>query len=194
GQRFDGEKLVTTGAPVPIASSVASSSLVPGWSSFSASSTGRVAWLSTPGNEVRLDWVDRAGRRIASLGDPANYGQIVLSPDGRRVVAEIADADGQYDLWSLDVSRGVSSRLTSDHANDRDPVWSPDSREVIFSSDAGGDQDLLRIGLQGLQPPAPLPGAIGQKAGEGEIAKEWVREGNTLLYLAVSAVRTRVLW
>jgi len=192
-QRFDAEKLVTMGAPVPIASSVASSSLVPGWGSFSASSTGRVTWLSSPGNEVRLDWVDRGGRRIASLGNPANYGQIVLSPDGRRVVVEIADADGQYDLWSLDVARGVPSRLTSGHSNDKDPVWSPDSREIIFSSDARGDPDLLRKGL-GLEPPAPLPGAIGQRAGEADIAKEWVREGNTLLYLTLGAVRSHVLW
>jgi Tol biopolymer transport system component len=189
-QRFDAEKLVTTGEPVPIASSVAS--YAPGWGSFSASASGRVAWLSSRGNEVRLDWVDRAGRRIGSLGDPASYGQIVLSPDARRVVAEIADADGRYDLWTVDVARGVRSRLTSDHSNDKDPVWSPDGREIIFSSEARGDQDLLRKGLQANEPPAPLPGGIGQSAGERDIAKEWLREGNTLLYLTLGA--ERVLW
>jgi eukaryotic-like serine/threonine-protein kinase len=191
-QRFDAEKLVTTGDPLPLASSVASFAQVPGWGSFSASATGRIAWLSSVGSEARLDWVDRTGRRFGSLGDPASYGQIVLSPDGRRVVAEIADADGRYDLWTLDVARGVPTRLTSGPANDKDPVWSPDSREIIFSSDARGDQDLLRKGVQGLEPPAPLPRGIGQMAGERYISKEWVREGNTLLYLTLGA--ERVLW
>jgi Tol biopolymer transport system component len=191
-QPFDPEKLETTGEPVPIASSVATFSQVPGWGSFSASATGRLAWLSSPGNEVRLDWVDRAGRRIGSLGDPASYGQIVLSPDGRRLVAEIADADGRYDLWTLDVARGVPTRLTSGPANEKDPVWSPDGREVVFSSEVRGDQDLLRKGVQDHEPPAPLPRGIGQTAGERDIAKEWVREGNTVLYLTVGA--ESVLW
>jgi eukaryotic-like serine/threonine-protein kinase len=191
-QRFNAEGLVTTGEPVPIASSVASFSQAPSWGSFSASATGRLAWLSSQGNEVRLEWVDRTGRRIGSLGDPRRYGQIVLSPDGRRVAAEIQDADGRYDLWTIDGARGVPSRLTSNPANDRDPVWSPDGREIIFSSDAHGDQDLVRKGLQGLDPPAPLPGGIGQRPGERDIAKEWVREGNTLLHLTLGA--ERVLW
>jgi Tol biopolymer transport system component len=107
-------------------------------------------------------------------------------------VAEIAGADGGYDLWVIDVARGVPSRLTTDPANDRDPVWSPDSQELVYSSDASGDQNLLRKGLEGSEPPAPLPGGIGQDPGDRDIAKEWVREGNTLLYLTVGAERT--LW
>jgi hypothetical protein len=191
-QRFDTEKLVATREPVAIASSVASFSQAPSWGWFSASATGRLAWLSSQGDEVRLEWVDRAGGQVGSLGDPGKYGQIVLSPDGRRVVAEIADPNGRYDLWTIDAARGVRSRLTSDPANERDPVWSPDGREIIFSSDARGDQDLVRKGLEGLEPPAPLPGGIGQKVGERDIAKEWVREGNTRLYLTLGA--ERVLW
>jgi len=192
-QRFDAQKLVTMGEPVAVASSVASFSQVPSWGWFSASATGRLAWLSSQGNEVRLEWVDRAGRRIGSLGDPGKYGQIVLSPDGRRVVAEIADTDGRYDLWTIDVARGVASRLTTDPGNERDPVWSPDGHDLVFSTDASGDQNLLRKGLEGTEPAAPLPGGIGQSAGVRDIAKEWVREGNTLLYLTISGAE-HALW
>jgi Tol biopolymer transport system component len=104
----------------------------------------------------------------------------------------MAGADGRFDLWVIDVARGLPSRLTTDPASERDPVWSPDSQERVFSSDASGDQNLLRKGLQGSEPAAPLSGGIGQTPGDRDIAKEWVREGNTLLYLTIGAERT--LW
>jgi eukaryotic-like serine/threonine-protein kinase len=191
-QRFDPRELVTKGEAVPIASSVATFALATDFGWFSASSTGRVAWLSGQSPNLRLEWVDRSGKRLGALGEPGRYGQIALSPDDRRVVAEIADGEGQYDLWLIDVARGVPSRLTTDPANDRDPVWSPDSQELIFSSNASGDQNLLRKGLEGSAPAAPLSGGIGQTPGERDIAKDWIREGNTLLYLTIGAERT--LW
>jgi Tol biopolymer transport system component len=151
-----------------------------------------VAWLSGLGSEVRLEWVGRNGKQLGTLGEPGRYGQIALSPDDRRVAVEIPDGEGRWDLWLIDVARGVPSRLTTDPANDRDPVWSPDSQELIFSSNASGDQNLLRKGLEGSEPAAPLSGGIGQTPGERDIAKDWIREGNTLLYLTLGAERT--LW
>ena len=191
-QRFDPREWATKGEAVPIGSSVAAFGLDAGAGWFSASSTGRVAWLSGLSSDVRLEWVDRKGTRLGALGEPGRYGQIALSPDDRRVAAEIVDAVGQWDLWVIDVARGVPSRLTTDRANDRDPVWSPDSQELIFSSNASGDQNLLRKGLAGSAPAAPLSGGIGQTPGERDIAKDWIREGNTLLYLTIGAERT--LW
>jgi Tol biopolymer transport system component len=191
-QRFDSQRLVTMGEPVPIASPVAAFSGVSSWGWFSASNTGRLAWLSGQGSDARLEWVDRDGKRLGTLGEQARYGQIALSPDDKRVAAEIADADDGYDLWVIDVARGVPSRLTTDPANERDPVWSPDSQELVFSSDASGDQNLLGKGLQGSDPAAPLRNEIGQTPGERDIAKDWVREGNTLLYLTIGTERT--LW
>jgi Tol biopolymer transport system component len=191
-QRFDARKLVTVGEAVPIASGVAEFSNVPGFGWFSASTTGRLAWLSGQSSDVQLEWVDREGRSVSTLGKPRSYGQVVLSPDGKRVAAEVAGADGRYDLWVIDVARGVPSRLTTDPANDRDPVWSPDSQHILYSSDASGDQNLLYKGLQGSEPAAAPPGGIGQTPGDRDIAKDWCREGNTLLYLTAAADQT--LW
>jgi serine/threonine protein kinase/Tol biopolymer transport system component len=192
-QRFDAGSLVTMGDAIPIASSIATwSQTAFNWGWFSPSATGRVAWLSGTSDASRLEWVDREGRRIATLGEPGRYGQIALSPDDERVVAELAGANGQFDLWMIDVARGVPSRLTTDPANDRDPVWSPDSQEIVYSSDASGDQNLLRKELQGSEPAAPLPGGIGQTPGERDIAKDWLPEENTLLYLTLGPERT--LW
>ena len=191
-QRLDPRELTTRGEPVPVASSVAGFGAVPSWGWFSSSATGRVAWMSGQTSTARLEWVDRDGKPLGTIGEPSQYGQIVLSPDDRRVAAEIADSEGRYDIWVVDVARGVPSRLTTDPGNDRDPVWSPDSQALVYSSDASGDQDLLRKGLQGSEPAVPLPNDVGRTPGDRDIAKEWIREGNTLIYLTIGSERT--LW
>ncbi len=192
-QRFDAQQLKAEGEAVPIASGVGAWSVDPTWGLFSASPGGRVAWVSGLGaDDVQLEWVDRKGVSLGSLGEPGRYGQIALSPDDKRVAVEIAGGEGSYDLWVIDVARGVPSRLTTDPANDRDPVWSPDSQEIVFSSDASGDQNLLLKTMQGSESPAPLPNEIGQTPGERDIAKDWVRDGNRLLYKTIGA--ETVLW
>ncbi len=189
--RFDAQALAAQGEAVPIASSVAAFQQTATFGWFSSSATGRVAWVSAQGSDLRLDWIDRSGRRVDSLGEPAQYGQIVLAPDGKRVAAERI-TDGQYDLWVIDVARAVLTRLTNDRGDDRDPIWSPDSREIVYSTNASGDQDLVRKALNGGEPPAPLPGGFGRTPKVRDIAKEWFREGNTLVYLTIGDERT--LW
>ena len=189
---FDARRLVATGEAVPIAAPVAAWSNVRDWGWFSASSSGRLAWISGQASiESQLVWIDRTGRRLGALGKPGPYAQIGLSPDGRRVAVEIPDQQGRFDLWLLDTARGVASRLTTDPANDRDLVWSPDGQRVVFSSEAKGDQDLLVKGLQGSDAATAPPG-IGQTKGERDIAKFWTAAGNTLLYKTIGVETT--LW
>ena len=192
-QPFDANRLATTGQPVTVASGVGAWAVDANEGLFSVSATGLVSWMSNVAGNVQLEWVNREGKRIGTLGEPGKYGQIVLSPDDKRVAAEVADADGRYDLWVMDAVRGVASRLTTDPADERDPVWSPDSQELLFSSDASGDQNLLLKGLQTSEPAAPPPAGIGQTPGQRDIAENWSREGNTLLYTTYGQ-QERSLW
>ena len=50
-------------------------------------------------------------------------------------------ADG--DLWMLDLTTGIHSRLTSDPTHDADPSWSPDERSVVFTSSRTGRSQLF---------------------------------------------------
>jgi Tol biopolymer transport system component len=187
---FDPRGLRARGEPVPIASNVATWAVVPGWGWFSASASGRLAWLSGRDSQLRLAWFDREGKLLGTLGEPAKYSQLALSPDGRRVAVEVEDAEGRFDIWLIDVARNVASRLTTDTADEREPTWSPDGRELVFSSDANGDQNLMHKELQGSEPAAPLPGGIGTTPGERDIPEHWSRAGNTLLYLTLGKERT----
>jgi Tol biopolymer transport system component/tRNA A-37 threonylcarbamoyl transferase component Bud32 len=177
-QPFDAERLVTTGDALPIASTDDAVDRLDGisvWGSFSVSATGLVTWLSGRGSEVRLEWLDRNGGRLGILGEPGLYGQIVLSPDGRRVAVEVGNGGGRFDIWAIDVARGVASRVTSDPGAERDPVWSPDGQELVFTTASGGGS-LVR------KPLAAGASASLLLDGPGPHVPEcWSRDGRTLL-------------
>jgi Tol biopolymer transport system component/tRNA A-37 threonylcarbamoyl transferase component Bud32 len=189
-QRFDPEGLVTTGEAIPIASDVDDWIMFPDVGSFSASASRVVTWMTSRNTEVSLEWVDRSGRSLGTLGEPGRYRQIALSPDNRRVAVEIMDEDGGYDIWAIDVARGVASRVTRDPGDERDPVWSPDSQELVFTSNRNGGDDVLRMGLKGSDAPSPLPAGAGATPDNRDIAEGWLSEGNTVLYLSMGSERT----
>ncbi len=57
------------------------------------------------------------------------------SSDGKRLTFSANNKAGRMDVYVYDVPRDELIRLTNDSYDDRDPVWSPDDRSVIFSSD-----------------------------------------------------------
>jgi Tol biopolymer transport system component len=180
-QPFDDRSLELSGDPAPVADDVGYWSAFRGWGHFSAS-PGRVLAYRTGGetSTVQLAWVDRKGERLETVGEPGPYEQIALSPDEKRIAVEVRDVEGQ-DLWVIDAARGVASRLTSDPGIEFDPVWSPDSREIAFGSSGGGEDGLLRKGLQG-EPASPLSDARGAEQGSRAIPESWSSDGATLLY------------
>ncbi len=187
---FDPGRLEAIGPSVAVAPGVATFANDSSWGWFSASAGGRLAWVSARDTTVRLQWINRAGKRLGTIGEPGRYSQIALSPDDQRLAVEIPDATGRFDIWILDVARNLASRLTSDPGNERDVVWSPDGQELVFSSDASGDQNLLRKRLLESGPPGSLPFDSGTTASEPDVAESWSRDGNTLLYVTLGEERT----
>jgi len=63
-----------------------------------------------------------------------------ISPDGRRVVYEMAETDWDANafttgLWMADVATGASHRLTVEAKSSSDAAWSPDGQWIAFLSD-----------------------------------------------------------
>jgi Tol biopolymer transport system component len=89
-----------------------------------------------PPSQPQLVLVDRSGRWSALQGEPRLYHHPRFSPDGRRVVLDITDADGR-DLWIADAADRRMSRLTlGETANDA--YWSPDGRQLAYTALRGG--------------------------------------------------------
>jgi hypothetical protein len=80
--------------------------------------------------EVRFGWRGRSGQSLELIGEPVPaVGPFALSPDGTRVVYS-ARAGRQTDVWMMDLSRGLRTRLSFNEGFL--PRWSPDGRFVYY--------------------------------------------------------------
>jgi serine/threonine-protein kinase len=87
-------------------------------------------------------WVTRQGHEAPIAAAPARaYAQPRLSPDGTRVAVFIADQ--QNDIWIYDLARETLTRVTDAPATDQYPVWTSDSRRIIFASARAGAFNLF---------------------------------------------------
>jgi Tol biopolymer transport system component/DNA-binding winged helix-turn-helix (wHTH) protein len=75
----------------------------------------------------------------------------VISPDGRLLVFRRTAGPGFVDdLYVMPTQGGEPHRVTSDHVYIANaPAWTPDSKEVIFTSDRGGMNTLWRVSISG---------------------------------------------
>jgi Tol biopolymer transport system component len=130
------------------------------------------------------------GRNGAPLGDAVpedSYGPPALSPDGgrlalTRVVVTQGTGQANTDVWVWDLLRKTMTRLTFDGRTDSRPSWSPDGRQVAFTSDRGGMYQLYRKDASGA--------GEEERLLEGQNAinlLDWSRDGRYLLYAEQNA-------
>ena len=102
-----------------------------------------MAFAPTAGaGALQLAWKDRAGKQVGLFGPPGVYDRFRLSPDEKQISFSRLQAS-ENDIWVMDSTRGVSSKLTLDSAIDDPPMWSPDGQRIVWaSSRAGGTFDL----------------------------------------------------
>ena len=152
-QRFDAERLRLEGDPIPITDVIPLRMMIAP-AQFSVSANGMLAYFTgSPSSRFQLAWFDRAGRRVADIGEPVyTTTRIELSPDRRKLAASLRDpASRNVDIWIFDIGRGLRRRFTFDPAHEFDAVWSPDGETIVFSSDRGGVYGLYRKAVNGVE-------------------------------------------
>lgn len=138
---------------------------------------------------TQLEWFDRSGNALGTLGPPEQAGlsDLRLSGDGLRVAAE-RTIQNETALWLLDsnrqmrLTRGPEGRIT------RFPVWSPNGSRVAFESigstsvslavkpAGGGEEDVL------LESP------------DAKLLCDWSPDGRFLLYYTPDLKTGPDLW
>lgn len=94
----------------------------------------------------------------ATLRDPAQWSQLTqgysparapaLSPDGSRLAFQ-SRKDGNWEIYTLDLTTGAIARLTKDLAYDGAPAWSPDGKQIAFESYRAKDLDIWKMNSDG---------------------------------------------
>jgi Tol biopolymer transport system component/predicted Ser/Thr protein kinase len=152
-QPFDASGLRTTGEVLPIAEQVAlGANGLNTFGAFSMAPNGTLVYRTGgPAANRELVWVDRIGRRVRTETKPAAIeNPYSLSPDEKTLTVSIG-AGSNSDLWLQDVERGVLTRYTFRAGTNRNPIWSPDGSQLIFSTiDVGGySYDIYRESTSG---------------------------------------------
>lgn len=173
-QPSDARSLRITGDPFPIAQRVGLTG-VPG-SLFTVSKTGVLAYRAPESNNTQLAWYSRDGRHLGSIGEPGDYGQIALSPDEKRLAVERPNAVSHTtNVWILELSSGIFSRLT--FADEFDPVWSPDGRELLFTSHRGDRMGLYRKAVRASE------GTLIYDSPEALYSENWLPDGKSIVII-----------
>ncbi len=125
------------------------------YAEFSVSRNGTLFYGQGSGGEkVRFGWRDRAGKLLETIGQPVEaILRFSLSPDGSRVAYTAGSGLDQTDVWVLELTRGLSRRVTLSQA--AWPRWSPDGKQLYYvnpvgihrkAADGSGEEVLLMKG------------------------------------------------
>ena len=143
------------------------------------------AWIRERATSV-LPPVTRLDLVTPATNDPFSF---ALSPDGRQIAFVANVVGGGAKLWLMDIRRGVPNRFTFDAAQDQWTMWSPDGRQVVFSSDRKGVFDLFEKAANGATDEQPLLVSSQDKA-----ALDWSPDGRILLYATQDPKTASDLW
>jgi Tol biopolymer transport system component len=148
---FDRDRRVFRSPPVPVLDGVRTNS---GRADLALSADGTLLYAAggaAGAPEVQAVWVDRTGR-VAPVDSGWRFARapndgMALSPDGRRLAVSIR-AGNSDDLWVKELDRGPLTRLTFGGSNIR-PVWTADSRSVLYVEDRTPRSRLMRRAADG---------------------------------------------
>jgi serine/threonine protein kinase/Tol biopolymer transport system component len=180
-QPFDAKKAVLSGEPSLLAENV-HHFFGPGHASFSVSQAGVIAYQAAE-TPVRLVWLDRQGKELGVLGQPAVVDFVRISPSENRIAVDVEDSRfGTSDLWVFEIASGASTRLTSGEIDENAPVWTPDGARLIFRLDDKGPPDIAEIvvGSPGSERPLLIQPGVQQP-------EDVSRDGRLLAYLQDAA-------
>ncbi len=188
-QRFDPKAAVLSGPVLPVAPSVYNfySSR---WADFSVSHKGTLVYAPR-GNISRLTWFDRTGRVLGEIetSSPGETDNLAISPDGQSALFDRTRPDlGTFDIWIVDLDRGIETRVSSDPNTEYDPVWLPDGKHIVYSVARGYFPRLVRSSLDG-GPEEPLlaPGTF-------QMAMSATPDGKGLLFSQSGKGMVMGLW
>ncbi len=180
-QPFDPAKLELSGEPSPLVRGVGS---IYQTGFFSVTPSTLVYRNSASIRDFQLTWFDRQGKPGGTVGEPGSLARVTISPDGTRV-AYRKDSYNlvEQDLWLLDFSRDTSTRFTFGPGTAEFPVWSPDSAELVFSSNREGVYNLYRKPANGAREEEVL-----LRSNLNKRSLSWSRDGKFLLFSSSPSV------
>ncbi len=174
---FDPRSASLQGEPQAVLDEVQGSSTDNG--GFAVSEAGPLVAGGSTIPPSELAWVDRTGKLLKTLAPAGDYIAYALAPDERTLAYSRVDPQlNTPDLWSLDLTRGASARVTSDAGMETHPQWSGDGQLLAFRAYKGGLGEL-RIRSAAAREQV----ALNSTAGFDVIPSSWSKDGRSIVYV-----------
>jgi eukaryotic-like serine/threonine-protein kinase len=175
-QAFDTRRLQLTGSAAPVPGPNGEP-IATAWGLFSTSTSGVLSYVAARARRFQLNWYDRQGKNLGSLGEAAGYYSFVLSPDGKRLALAINDPKSAFatDVWIMELASGIRTRVTFDGGFD--PVWSPSSRELAFTRFVGVTAQLFRKDVGGGDERSLFESQVNS------YAQQWSADGTSIVFI-----------
>ncbi len=170
--RFDLDRLAIQGDPMPLVEDIA---MAPnGAANYDVSGNGTLVYVPSVAAASRsLVWVDRSRRETPTSLPARAYTFLRLSPDGTQVALT-----GLEDrrIWIGDLRQGTVRRLTLGSSEDGWPIWTPDSRSIVFDSNRDGALNMYSQPADGSGPAVRLT-----TGSQGQFPNSMTRDGRHIL-------------
>jgi Tol biopolymer transport system component len=179
-QPFDLDRLSLNGEAFPVADGVERQGAEPHQGVFSVSQNGVLVYLKQGAAALsQLTWLTRAGKPLASVGDPGLYTEVSLSHDEKRAVVSLSVTD----LWTMDLARGLRTRFTFDQAVHYSPRWSSNDEQIVFAKSSTG---LLQKPSDGAEPETLV---LPAETAVTIAPTDWSSDGQYLLFVKLAGAR-----
>src|SRR6058998_2893422 len=137
--------------------------------------------------KVKLDSLPlKTARTVSFETSEGTWISLDVSPDGKTIVFELSG-----DLYTMPVTGGAATRITSGPAFDSQPRWSPDGKHIVFLSDRSGAENVWLCDPDGSHSKALTTGTNNLYA-----SPDWTPDGNYVVVSRTSGVLGSVyeLW
>src|SRR5437868_2895506 len=109
---------------------------------------------------------------VARAQEPIRFARLPdISPDGKLVAFSYLG-----DIWVVEIIGGVARPVTTHPAHDVYPLFSPDGKQLAFSSNRHGSYDVFVVPVQGGKPHRLTYDSAN------EFATAWSPDGKRILF------------
>jgi serine/threonine protein kinase len=186
--RFNSGKLELESSAVSTGIEVAGSA-GSGIAQFAIGPSGLIVYA--PGvttSRSTLVLVDRNGTEQDLHQHPGFWHSPRLSPDGTRLVVSLLES-GNFDLWTLELSRQTLTRVTFEDTAEYTSIWNPDGAHVTFTSNRYGPQNLFSKLAQGTGPEQRLTTSASP-----QFPSAWSPDGTRLAFAQFDSLTGSDIW